>query len=108
MITLAKTTTHLNYMYLAKPRTDVHWATIYDICAPCHVRYDFILKLHSMNHEKELILPLFNATDLPNMNAATSHTENVFNVKIPDLMTAYRNVTLDILQQINSIYKRYI
>ena len=104
MITLAKTTTHLNY--LAKPRNDLHWATIYDICAPCHVRYDFILKLHSMNHEKELILPLFNATDLPNMNAATSHTENVFNVKIPDVMTAYRNVTLDILQQINTIYKR--
>ena len=104
MITLAKKTPHLNY--LDKARTDEHWATIYSRCAPCQVRYDFILKLHTINHDKELILPLFNATDLPSMNTGTSHRENIFNVKIPDIMTAYRNVKLDITQEIKTIYKR--
>ena len=104
MITLAKKTPHLHY--LDKARNDEHWATIYNRCAPCQVRYDFILKLHTINHDKELILPLFNVTDLPSNNAMTSHTENVFNVTIPDIMTAYRNVKLDIIQEIKTIYKR--
>ena len=103
MVILAKTT---DLDYLAVPRRDQHWKTINQLCSPCQVRYDFILKLHMLNHEKELILPLFNATDLPHMNTATSHKKNVFKVTIPDIMTAYRNVTLDLLQQINITYRQ--
>ena len=102
MVILARTTALPS---LARPRGDEHWSTIGELCYPCHVRYDFILKLHMLDRDKELILPLFNATDIPHMNIATSHKENIFNVTIPDIMTAYRQVAPHLIQDIRDIYK---
>ena len=90
---------------LARPRGDEHWSTIGELCYPCDVRYDFILKLHMLDRDKELILPLFNATYLPHMNIATIHKENIFNVTIPDIITAYHQLTPHLIQDIRDIYK---
>ena len=90
---------------LARPRRDEHWSAISQLCYPCHVQYDYILRLETLGRDKELILPLLNATDLPQVNRAKGQLINIFNVSIPDIRTAYGQVSPHIMQHIHDIYQ---
>ncbi len=33
-----------------------HWRPVYDLCQPCHVRYDRILKTETLDHDNEYVI----------------------------------------------------
>ena len=35
---------------------DEHWYPIYGLCRPCHVKFDFVLKVESLNEESIKLL----------------------------------------------------
>ena len=37
----------------AKKKMNAHWETFYDTCHPCHINYDFIGKMESLEQDNE-------------------------------------------------------
>ena len=113
MITLSMNSTiePLKSTKLAAWKSDPHFASVWDLCHPCHVRYDYIFKTESLCNDSNLFLPLFNETSMVHHNAASSADkplvgENLRTVKILDPKTAIRQVSKPIMKGIGILFRR--
>lgn len=73
--------------YLVTPgyfkQRDIHWQTYESLCYPCHIRYDYILRLETMEHDQHFILPLIgigkSEISLPKLNLSPLSTNSKLN-----------------------------
>jgi hypothetical protein len=85
-------------------RNNWHWRSVWEICSPCSISYDYVIKLESLNREKQLLLPLFNASKLPNLNIAGGSTRRGMpKDSIPDAITAYRQISTSLLSDLTKV-----
>ena len=63
-------------------RYNIHWKTYDRLCSPCDIQYNYILKVETMEHDQNLILPLIGMSKKqslpklnisPNSNSTDSH-----------------------------------
>ena len=93
---------------------DRHWRSYYDLCSPCAIRYDHILKLEALSQEIEPILQI-----LAHRNKTVQHLRSLVVPKNKSddfkksskrkeldksILTEYFNLTV---QQREQLYKRY-
>ena len=57
-------------------RPECHWREIYQLCSPCAIQYDYILKLETMSDDARYILSSINASHLLSVVKATPHPTN--------------------------------
>ena len=86
-----------------KAHVDVHWRPQYDVCRPCHIKYDFLGYYETMQDDAEdLLLKIaagsavnFPLTDfdsrVPNSNRYLELFENVTHSDIRHILDFYKN-----------------
>ena len=88
-----------------------HWAPIYEICAPCHIDYDMISKLETVESDAEYLLTnKFSRSDIGSflgryqtsaLRSSDSEEENY----IDKLKNLYSSVPKEIIKKLINIYK---
>ena len=72
------------FVYYAHFHRDPHWTPENNLCHPCQIKYDYILKVETMREDAEqLALCVFNST-LPFISSNPSDKSITANATIPD------------------------
>lgn len=50
---------------LTKKCRDRHWEPIYDLCLPCQIRYDFLVRMETFSRDVKCVLKAINAWTIP-------------------------------------------
>ena len=75
---------------------ECHWREIYQLCSPCAIQYDYILKLETMSDDVRYILSSINASHLLGVVKATRRpTNSSGGMKV---QRAFAQVTEDVVQ----------
>jgi hypothetical protein len=104
MLVLIKNTTLLPLPHM---RQDPHFTSVWDLCHPCGIRYDYIAKFETLSSDSHLILPLLNETTFPHFNRAKGHLlgRNLVNVSVLDPIKAIGQTPWHILSDIATVYQ---
>ncbi len=49
---------------------DKHWEEQFKLCHPCHIKYDYIAKVETMDTDAKVLLTQYNVSQLPALNVA--------------------------------------
>ncbi|XP_077565762.1 carbohydrate sulfotransferase 11 isoform X2 [Stigmatopora nigra] len=93
--------------YLADPATrrdgplNEHWQTVYQLCHPCHIRYDLVGKYESLEEDADYVLRLAGAADSPRFPSYAKSTRTT------DAMTAqfFANVSVEQRRRLYRLYE---
>ncbi len=82
-----------------------HWESYMDLCLPCHVHYDYILKIETLESDSQEALPLFlnegqTSVTLPHLNDRRPFVE-----KFDSVSKAFGEVDPVMIQDLMRIYK---
>ena len=82
-----------------------HWQSYMDLCLPCHVHYDYILKMETLKSDSQEALSLFlnegqTSVTLPHLNDKRPFVE-----KLDSASKAFGELDPDMIQDLMRIYK---
>ena len=88
---------------------DMHWASYWDECAPCKIKYNIISKIEEINEESEFIMASIDAPsrigNFPSGNFHSTHGDTkVKNKDIEKVSKIFRDLDRDLVEK---LYKRY-
>ncbi len=85
-------------------RKDRHWLPYMDICQPCNIQYDSILKLETLQTDLEQVLPLFlnpgqQSVPFPHGNRRRNETN-----KLSSVTETFRKLDPQLVKAVSDIY----
>ena len=82
-----------------------HWMNYVDLCQPCRVKYDSVLKLETLESDLEQALPLFLNPGQQAVKLPHSNRERYLTNKINSVTEAIRKVDPQLVRRILDLFR---
>jgi hypothetical protein len=85
-------------------RHDSHWRQMYQVCQPCAIDYDYMVRVETMQFDSKHILQKLNLTEekFPQLN----HHRSVSNYKLEKDLPDFSTVPSDIMNTLHRLYAK--
>ena len=74
-----------------------HWMSYVDLCHPCHIQYDYILKMETLTSDLVNVLPVFNNFEQEQIDFPESNRHQAIASRVEETSHIFQNLSLDLV-----------
>ncbi len=84
---------------------DRHWMSYTDLCHPCHIQYDYILKMETLTSDLRNVLPLFKNYPEQQVEFPARNQEQSANTRLEETSSTFRHLAPGLVKGLLKIYQ---